>query len=72
MLGRFVVETAKNFVELGGRRALTGPVVRGDWAVVRRHLAMLRREFPDAVPLYKELLRAMLKLAGKRAPRGIF
>lgn len=72
MLGRFVTETVKNFVKLGGRRAMTGPVVRGDWAVVRRHLVALRREFPDTVPLYKELLRAMLRLPGKRAPRGIF
>ncbi|MHB8655303.1 MAG: Rossmann-like and DUF2520 domain-containing protein [Terriglobia bacterium] len=71
MLGRFVAETVKNFVELGGRRAMTGPVMRGDWAVVRRHIVALRREFPDAVPLYKELLRAMLRLAGKRAPRGL-
>jgi len=72
MLGRFVTETVKNFVDLGGRRAMTGPVMRGDWAVVRRHLVALRREFPGTVPLYKELLRAMLRLAGKRAPRGIF
>lgn len=71
MLGRFVAETVKNFVELESGKALTGPVVRGDWQVVRRHLAMLRREFPGVVPLYKELLRAMLRLTGKRAPRGL-
>ena len=71
MLGRFVTETVKNFVELGGRRSLTGPVMRDDWQVVRRHLAALRHEFPDTVPLYKELLRAMLRLTGKRAPRGL-
>lgn len=71
MLGRFVAETAKNFVDLGGRRALTGPTVRGDWAVVRRHLAALRHESPEIVPLYKELVRAMLRLAGRRGPRGL-
>jgi predicted short-subunit dehydrogenase-like oxidoreductase (DUF2520 family) len=71
MLGRFVAETAKNFVELGGRRALTGPVVRGDWPVIRRHLAALRRESPEIVPLYKELVRAMVRLAGRSAPWGL-
>jgi len=71
MLGRFVTETVKNFVELGGRRALTGPVMRDDWQVVRRHLAALHHEFPETVPLYKELLRAMLRLTGKRALRGL-
>ena len=39
MLRQFVGETAKNFEDLGGRRALTGPAVRGDWATIRRHLA---------------------------------
>jgi predicted short-subunit dehydrogenase-like oxidoreductase (DUF2520 family) len=71
MLGRFVTETVNNFVKLGARPALTGPVVRGDWQVVRRHLAALRRDFPDTVPIYKELLRAILRLARKRAPRGL-
>ena len=71
MLGRIVAETVNNFVELGSRRALTGPAVRGDWEIIRRHILALRREFPALVPLYRELLRAMLRLAGRRAPRGL-
>lgn len=71
MLYRFVAETIRNFAEFGGRQSLTGPAARGDWPVLRRHLAELRREFPDTVPLYKELVRAMIRLAGKRAPRGL-
>jgi predicted short-subunit dehydrogenase-like oxidoreductase (DUF2520 family) len=71
MLARFVTETVKNFVELGGRKALTGPASRGDWQIIRRHLAALRRDFPGIVSLYQELLRAMLRLAGKRAPVGL-
>ncbi|HEV2686988.1 MAG TPA: Rossmann-like and DUF2520 domain-containing protein, partial [Bryobacteraceae bacterium] len=31
MLARITAETANNFADLGGRRALTGPVMRGDW-----------------------------------------
>ena len=71
MLARFVTETVKNFVELGGQKALTGPASRGDWQIIRRHLGALRRDFPGTVPLYQELLRAMLRLAGKRAPAGL-
>jgi predicted short-subunit dehydrogenase-like oxidoreductase (DUF2520 family) len=64
MLRQFVSETAKNFADLGARRALTGPAVRGDWATIRRHLAALRRSAPEFVPVYQSLLQAMLRLAG--------
>jgi len=65
MLRQFVATTAKNFAELGARRALTGPAVRGDWATIRRHLAALRQVAPVFVPVYDQLLDAMLKLARK-------
>jgi predicted short-subunit dehydrogenase-like oxidoreductase (DUF2520 family) len=65
MLAQFVAETAKNFAALGGRRALTGPVVRRDWVTIRKHLAALRRFAPDFVSTYNALLRPMLKLAGQ-------
>ena len=71
MLGRFVEETIRNFVELGGRRALTGPAVRGDWPTIRRHLRTLRRSFPDIIPLYSALVRAMLRLTGRRPPPSL-
>jgi predicted short-subunit dehydrogenase-like oxidoreductase (DUF2520 family) len=70
MLRRFVVETAKNFADLGGRRALTGPAVRGDWATIRRHLAALRRSAPEFVPAYESLLEAMLRLRGVRSQKS--
>jgi len=69
MLRRFVTETAKNFAELGARRALTGPAVRGDWATIGRHLAALRRSAPEFVPVYQSLLQAMLRLAGKKTSK---
>jgi predicted short-subunit dehydrogenase-like oxidoreductase (DUF2520 family) len=37
---------------------LTGPIARGDWMVVERHLAALRRELPDLEPLYRALAEA--------------
>jgi len=71
MLGRFVEETVRNFVEFGGRRSLTGPAVRGDWPTIRRHLRALRRSFPDIIPLYHALVRAMLCLTGRRPPPSL-
>ncbi len=64
MLAQFVQETARNFNQLGGHKALTGPAVRGDWKTLERHLAELRRSAPEAVPAYRELVRLMLKVAG--------
>jgi predicted short-subunit dehydrogenase-like oxidoreductase (DUF2520 family) len=37
---------------------LTGPIARGDWAVVESHLAALRRDLPDLEPLYRTLAEA--------------
>jgi predicted short-subunit dehydrogenase-like oxidoreductase (DUF2520 family) len=64
MLVPFVAGTAANFGALGGRGALTGPAVRRDWLTFERHLAELRRHATDVVPVYEELVRAMLRLAG--------
>jgi predicted short-subunit dehydrogenase-like oxidoreductase (DUF2520 family) len=67
MLRQFVAETARNFADLGARRALTGPAVRGDWATIRRHLTALRRAAPEFQPVYRSLLKAMLTLEGRFA-----
>jgi predicted short-subunit dehydrogenase-like oxidoreductase (DUF2520 family) len=71
MLRQFVAETIENFAEIGARRALTGPAVRGDWTTIRRHLAALKRAAPRFVPVYETLLQAMLRLAGRKAPRRL-
>ena len=64
MLGRFVSETVRNFVEFGGRKSLTGPAVRGDWATLQRHIAELQRFAPEVIPAYVELVDLMLRAAG--------
>jgi predicted short-subunit dehydrogenase-like oxidoreductase (DUF2520 family) len=69
MLRQFVAETANNFADLGARRALTGPAVRGDWTTIRRHLAALRKSAPEFEPVYQSLLQAMLRLAGAKKAR---
>ena len=71
MLAQIVGETVRNFGKLGGRRALTGPAVRGDWRVLRAHLRNLKRDAPHILPAYKALLKSMLSLAGRRPPRDL-
>ncbi|HEX5411938.1 MAG TPA: Rossmann-like and DUF2520 domain-containing protein [Terriglobia bacterium] len=68
MLGIFVSETVRNFVEFGGRKSLTGPAARGDWATTRKHLAEIRRVCPEALPAYCGLLQMMAKIAGRKIP----
>ena len=70
MLGRFVSETVNNFVEFGGRKSLTGPAVRGDWATLQRHIAELQQFAPEVIPAYVELVDLMLRVAGVSAGRG--
>ena len=48
-----VAGTVRNLSELGLPRALTGPIARGDIAVVERHLAALAKKAPELVDLYR-------------------
>ncbi len=68
MLAQFVSETARNYQAFGGRRALTGPVVRGDWQTVRKHLRVLRRGAPETVDAYSALVGLMARLARQPLP----
>jgi predicted short-subunit dehydrogenase-like oxidoreductase (DUF2520 family) len=37
---------------------LTGPIARGDWAVVDAHLASLAERLPELLPIYRALAKA--------------
>ncbi|HUG66046.1 MAG TPA: DUF2520 domain-containing protein [Gaiellaceae bacterium] len=45
--------------------ALTGPIERGDWATVERHLALIRAERPELEELYVVLAAATARIAGR-------
>lgn len=60
-----VMQTLTNYLAFGAAAAFSGPVVRGDVAVVRRHLRALRR-MPEARDVYLALSRAALKLLPAR------
>ncbi len=44
---------------------LTGPIARGDWGTVERHLAVIRAERPELEELYLVLAAATARIAGR-------
>jgi predicted short-subunit dehydrogenase-like oxidoreductase (DUF2520 family) len=53
-------QTLSNYAELGPGHAFTGPVVRGDVEVIRKHLKVLRK-IPEADKVYRALVRVALR-----------
>jgi predicted short-subunit dehydrogenase-like oxidoreductase (DUF2520 family) len=54
LLTPLVLASAANWAEKGGD-ALTGPIARGDFATVERHLAALAETAPELIPMYEAL-----------------
>ncbi len=54
-----------NVAALGPAAALTGPVARGDWGTVRRHLAAIA---PDERPAYRALAVEAARLVDRTVP----
>src|SRR5919106_4339078 len=50
---------------------LTGPIARGDWETVARHLAAIREHRPELEELYLVLAQATATIAGGELPRTI-
>jgi predicted short-subunit dehydrogenase-like oxidoreductase (DUF2520 family) len=47
---------------------LTGPIARGDWETVERHLSVIRAERPELEELYVVLAEATARVAGRDLP----
>lgn len=63
MMEPLVRETIDNVFRLGPARALTGPIARGDDAVVAKHLEALGAWDAHVATLYRELGKIALELA---------
>ncbi len=50
---------------------LTGPIARGDWETLDRHLDAIRSERPELEPLYLILAEATAAMVGSELPAGI-
>ncbi len=59
--------TVENWAALGGERALTGPVARGDLETVARQRTALEERAPDLVPLFDAMVDATGALADSHA-----
>lgn len=59
--------TVENWASLGGERALTGPIVRGDEATVERQRAAIEERTPELLPFFDALADATRALAGVHA-----
>jgi predicted short-subunit dehydrogenase-like oxidoreductase (DUF2520 family) len=66
MMEPLVRETLGNVLELGSADALTGPIARGDDAVVARHLQALEAWDGRIAAIYRDLGVVALELARKR------
>jgi predicted short-subunit dehydrogenase-like oxidoreductase (DUF2520 family) len=58
-----------NWARVGGERALTGPIARGDEATVERQRDAIAQRTPDLLPLFDALAQATRDLAGVGAAR---
>jgi predicted short-subunit dehydrogenase-like oxidoreductase (DUF2520 family) len=61
-------QTLANYAKLGAAGALSGPIVRGDVEIVRKHLHELQR-IPEAKAVYTALARAGLRYLPRRNQR---
>ncbi len=53
---------------MDGGFELTGPIARGDWETLERHLAVIRAERPELEELYLALAEATATVAGRDLP----
>ena len=60
MAAPLLKQTLNNYLEHGAAAAFSGPLVRGDVATVRRHLAQLQA-VPEAREAYLGLARAAVR-----------
>lgn len=58
-----VNSTLQNAMELGAENALTGPIARGDFSTVQKHLEAISASSKEQLPLYAFMAKETLKLA---------
>ena len=68
LLAPLVRRTVENWAALGPRRALTGPVARGDEGTVEAQRAAIRQAAPELLALFDELVERTRELAAEGAP----
>jgi predicted short-subunit dehydrogenase-like oxidoreductase (DUF2520 family) len=62
--------TLRNIGRVGPTQALTGPIARGDSGTVATHLEAMAVTIPEAIPLYKHLGQATVRVAKNKGTLG--
>jgi predicted short-subunit dehydrogenase-like oxidoreductase (DUF2520 family) len=65
-----LLQTVRNYADLGAAAGFSGPIIRGDVETLRRHLRVLRK-LPVARQLYLALARAALEYLPARNRRAL-
>jgi predicted short-subunit dehydrogenase-like oxidoreductase (DUF2520 family) len=68
LLAPLVRASVENWARVGGRRALTGPIARGDEATVSRQRDTVAQRTPDLLPLFDVLADATRVLVREEVP----
>jgi predicted short-subunit dehydrogenase-like oxidoreductase (DUF2520 family) len=68
LLVPLVHATVENWATLGGGRALTGPVARGDERTVTRQREAVKQRAPELLELFDALVDATRAMAGRTEP----
>jgi len=55
--------TLENLSKLETQKALTGPVIRGDWKLIEREKEELQRVFPEFVDLFNENIKLLKRVS---------
>lgn len=71
LLAPLALQSLRNAARIGPVDALTGPVVRGDDAVLASHRASLQARVPTALPVYEALLAATRDLAARKGAKKL-
>jgi predicted short-subunit dehydrogenase-like oxidoreductase (DUF2520 family) len=68
LLVPLVRATVENWATLGGERALTGPVARGDEVTVARQRAAIAQRAPELLELFDALVHRTRAMSGREEP----
>jgi predicted short-subunit dehydrogenase-like oxidoreductase (DUF2520 family) len=67
-LARLAQSALDNWTRLGGPAALTGPIARGDEAIVERQRAAVEHAVPQLLPLWDAMADATRAVADRKTP----
>jgi len=56
-----ITTSINNYFQANGKSSLTGPLTRGDFSVVEKHLSYLKKNHEDLLPVYSEISKYIFR-----------